>query len=71
MKLAFKNKHQLDTNGEGNGTPLQHSYLENPMDGGVWHGLAIVRHDLATKPPLPLPPYLWFHIWGFNQLQIT
>ena len=30
--------------GEGNGTPLQHSYLENPMDGGAWwaavHGVA-------------------------------
>ena len=23
-------------NGEGNGTPLQYSYLENPMDGGAW-----------------------------------
>ena len=22
--------------GEGNGTPLQHSCLENPMDGGTW-----------------------------------
>ena len=22
--------------GEGNGNPLQHSYLENPMDGGAW-----------------------------------
>ena len=22
--------------GEGNGTPLQHSWLENPMDGGAW-----------------------------------
>ena len=22
--------------GEGNGTPLQYSCLENPMDGGVW-----------------------------------
>ena len=31
-------------NGEGNGTPLQHSCLENPMDGGAWkaavHGVA-------------------------------
>ena len=29
----------LDTNlvlGEGNGTPLQYSCLENPMDGGAW-----------------------------------
>ena len=29
--------------GEGNGNPLQHSYLESPMDGGDWgaivHGL--------------------------------
>ena len=31
-------------NGEGNGTPLQSSCLENPMDGGAWeaavHGVA-------------------------------
>ena len=25
-----------DTKGEGNGTPLQYSCLENPMDRGVW-----------------------------------
>ena len=23
--------------GEGNGTPLQQSCLENPIDGGAWH----------------------------------
>ena len=23
-------------NGEGNGTPLQYSCLENPRDGGAW-----------------------------------
>ena len=23
-------------NGEGNGTPLQYSCLEHPMDGGAW-----------------------------------
>jgi len=22
--------------GEGNGTPLQYSCMENPMDGGAW-----------------------------------
>ena len=31
-------------NGEGNGTPLQYSCLENPMNGGAWwaavHGVA-------------------------------
>ena len=41
--------------GEGNDNPLQYSCLENPMDRGVWqaivHGVARVRHDLATKPP--------------------
>ena len=30
--------------GEGNGNPLQYSYLENPMDSGTWqatvHGVA-------------------------------
>ena len=26
----------LSINGEGNGTPLQYSCLENPMDGGAW-----------------------------------
>ena len=34
----------LATLGEGNGTPLQYSCLENPMDGGAWwaavHGVA-------------------------------
>ena len=31
--------YQLENNesGEGNGTPLQYSCLENPMDGGDWY----------------------------------
>ena len=37
--------------GEGNGTPLQHSCLENPMDGGAWwaavHGVAKSRTRLS------------------------
>ena len=45
--------------GEGDGNPLQYSCLGNPMDRGVWwatvHGIARVRHDLATKPPPPVP----------------
>ena len=43
--------------GEGNGNPLQYSFLENPMGRGTWratvHGVARVGHDLATKPPPP------------------
>ena len=37
--------------GEGDGTPLQHSCLENPMDGGAWraavHGVAKSRTRLS------------------------
>ena len=40
--------------GEGNGSPLQDSCLENSMDRGAWqaivHGVARVGHDLVTKP---------------------
>ena len=36
---------------EGNGTPLQYSCLENPMDGGAWwaavHGVAKTRARLS------------------------
>ena len=39
------------TGGEGNGTPLQYSCLENPMDGGAWwaavHGVAKSRTQLS------------------------
>ena len=35
--------------GEGNGTPLQYSCLENPMDGVAWraagHGALRVGHN--------------------------
>ena len=39
--------------GEGNGNPLQHPCLGNPMDRGAWwatvHGLQRVRHDWVTN----------------------
>ena len=31
--------------GEGNGNPLQHSCLDNPMDGGASMGSQKVGHD--------------------------
>ena len=38
--------------GEGDGTPLQYSRLENPMDGGAWwaavHGVAKSRARLSN-----------------------
>ena len=51
LKINLK-KHIGDdrlNSGEGNGTPLQYSCLENPMDGGAWQlqsmGSIRVRHD--------------------------
>ena len=36
--------------GEGNGTPLQYSCLENPMDGGAWYPWG--RKELGTTERL-------------------
>ena len=41
----------ISTGREGNGNPLQYSYLENPMDRGAWkaavHGVAKSRTQLS------------------------
>ena len=46
-----KGEDQRGRDGEGNGTPLQYSCLENPMDGGAWwatvHGVAKSRTRLS------------------------
>ena len=51
-------KNPLAMQGSQERDPLQYSCLKNPMDRGAWqatiHGVARVRHDLATKPPPPL-----------------
>ena len=43
----------VTTFGEGNGTPLQYSCLENPMDGGAWqaanHGVTKSQTHSATS----------------------
>ena len=55
-RLLFKNQTSLlkKIDGEGNGTPLQYSCLENPMDGGAWwaavHGVAKSRTRLSDFP---------------------
>ena len=50
-KLSFRKLFSKQTDGEGNGTPLQHSCLENRMDGGAWwaavHGVAKSRTRLS------------------------
>ena len=48
MSLRFV---YMESNGEGNGTPLQCSFLENPRDGGAWwavvYGVAQSRTRLS------------------------
>ena len=50
--------------GEGNGNPLQYSYLENPMGRGAWQATVHGGHkesdtterlSTAHSPPNPLP----------------
>ena len=59
--------------GEGNGNPLQYSCLENPMDRGAqWaivHGVARVRHDLATIP-LYIYIYIYIYIYTHTHAQV-
>ena len=50
VEVSSFNKSSILT-GEGNGTPLQYSCLENPMDGGAWwaavHGVTKSRTRLS------------------------
>ena len=55
-------------NGEGDGTPLQYSCLENPIDGGAWwaavHGV--------TKSRTPLSDFTFtFHFHAFEKEMAT
>ena len=36
LRIKWVNPSIVLMSGEGNGTPLQYSCLENPMDGGAW-----------------------------------
>ena len=35
--------------GEGNGNPLQYSFLENPMDGGAWEATVLEVRKSQTR----------------------
>ena len=45
--------------GEGNGTPLQYSCLENPMDGGAWW--AAVRGVVKSRTRLSDFTFTFMH----------
>ena len=53
LTLPYNKRGPSLFSGEGNGTPLQYSCLENPMGGGAWwaavHGVVKSRHDWATS----------------------
>ena len=54
--------------GEGNGNPLQYSWLEKPMDGGAWwaavHGVARSRTRLSDFT-------LFFHFHALEKEMAT
>ena len=54
--------------GEGNGTPLQYSCLENPVDGGAWWAAV---HGVA-KGPTGLSDFtLTFHFHALEKEMAT
>src|SRR5574341_281876 len=52
--VLYITAHLQINGGEGNGTPLQYSCLENTMDGGAWwaavHGVAEGQTQLSDFP---------------------
>ena len=72
------------SSGKGNGNPLRHCCLGNPMDRGAWwatvHGvLTIVGHDLVTKqqsahykhfPCVTITYKHWISLWNLIWTEI-
>ena len=54
LSNSYFNGLSTTLNGEGDGTPLQYSCLENPVDGGGWwaavHGVAKSQTQLSNFP---------------------
>ena len=54
--------------GEGNGTPLQYSCLENPMDGGAWKAAV---HGVAKSPTRLCDFTFTFHFHALEKEMAT
>ena len=54
--------------GEGNGTPLQYSCLENPMDGGAWWAAV---HGVAKSPTRLSDFTFTFHFYALEKEMAT
>ena len=73
---TLKNISNYTVSGEGNGTPLQYSCLENPMDGGAWwaavHGVAKSRTRLkrlsSSSSILSPAPSIVNHLYSYTHL---
>ena len=72
VTAAMKLKDACSLEGEGNGTPLQYSCLENSMDGGAWwaavHGVAKsrTRSDLAAAAVAYSFPKCLYHFYNIT-----
>ena len=68
MSCKMSLKGIKDLNGEGDGTPLQYSCLENPTDGGAWgsavHGVAKNQTRLSDFP-------FTFHFYALEKEMAT
>ena len=68
LSLWWNYSKELFTGSKGNGTPLQYSCLENPMDGGAWwavvHGVSSSRTWLSNFT-------LTFHFHAFEKEMAT
>ena len=53
--------------GEGNGNPLQYSYVENPMDRGTWwasvHGIEKSQTQLSDLACTQPDGFSSSHVW--------
>ena len=60
--------------GGGSGNPVQYSCLGNPMDRGAWwatsHGVARVRHDLATNIYIYIYTFIYSDVYVSPNLLI-
>ena len=55
-------------NGEGDGTPLQYSCLENPMDGGAWKAAG---HEVAKSRTRLSKFTFTFHFYALEKEMAT
>ena len=61
LKISFSTR-------EGNGTPLQYSCLENPMDGGAWWAAV---HGVAKSQPRLSDFTFTFHFHALEKEMAT